>query len=78
MVRAMRRIDPFARVVRQIVESHGAAERRRLGDQRLRDLTFVEDVTAILLKQPESLGKIGIAEYLTRRRLDAVDVPGRD
>src|SRR6202042_1436311 len=73
---ARRGLNPFALVVREILERHGAAERRRLGDERVRHLALVEAVAAMKLEQAQGLGEIGIAEDLAGDWRLTVNIPG--
>src|SRR5271155_146998 len=44
-------LDPFSVVVREILEGHRSTQRRRFGDDRLRNHTLIERLSALRLQQ---------------------------
>src|SRR2546430_17615355 len=71
------RRHPFALVIRKVLERHRPAERVRLGDDSVCYLALVEDVTAMLLDQPQGMRQVGVFEDPANRGRSGVDIVGR-
>src|SRR5580704_18166124 len=51
VIASARGLDPSSVVMSEVLEGHRSTERRRLGDDRLRDRTLIEGLHALRLQQ---------------------------